>query len=391
MSNRIRVLHLGKFYPPVRGGIESFVADLATAQANMEIEPFVLAHQDKPLVPTSNERIGHVQVCRAAVATHIVYAPIAPGYPLLLRKVLNRFSPDVIHVHVPNLSPFWLLALRPKQPIILHWHADVVSSEIDQRIARSYRFYRPFERALLRLASAIIGTSEPYLENSPALKGFESKSHMVPIGLDPARLHRPDAGAIEKLREQWRGKFILLAAGRFAYYKGFDFLVEAVNGLSDIILIIAGDGPYRQKVMNQVHRLGLSDRITLPGAVSDQELHTMMAACDAFCLPSIERTEAFGITLLEAMCFGKPLISTAIKGSGTGWVNKNGETGIVVPPGDMDALRRAIEYIMSERKLCHEMGLKAYERFQSHFHIQDVARQVEALYHSTLQTPPTCG
>lgn len=392
MNHQTKVLHLGKFYPPIRGGIESFVADLARAQARAGCrDPFVVAHQETPLVRTSYETVDGVKVCRAAVAAHFVYAPIAPGYLFLLRRVLRRFRPDVIHVHVPNVSPFWLLLANPKQPLIIHWHADVVASEIDRRLALAYGGYRPFERALLRRASAVIATSDPYLHGSSALRDFKPKVRMIPLGLDPFRLQRPETQTIRELRARWPGKFLLLAAGRFAYYKGFDVLVEAVRDLPNLVLVIAGDGPHRAKVVNRVRELGLTGCIHLPGGVTDHELHTLMAACDAFCLPSIERTEAFGITLLEAMAFGKPLISTAIPGSGTGWVNQDGETGIVVPPRDPAALGTAVEWLMKNPEKRAQMGQKAIERFQTLFHIDSIEKRIAALYHSTLHTPPTCG
>ncbi len=387
----LRILHLGKFYPPVRGGIENFSHDLARAQLKAGMHPFVLAHRTGSFQSTRIETVEGIPVCRAATLAHLVYAPLSPGYALLLEKIVADFNPDVIHAHLPNPSAFWLLFGRIRKPIVLHWHADVVPSKIDRRLAMAYRAYRPFERHLLRASSAIIATSGPYLESSLPLREFRRKSHVIPLGLDTSRLHLPSSGATDSIRELLPKKFLLLSAGRFSYYKGFDQLIDVVRDLPGVFLVIAGDGPLRAPLTRKVRQMALADRVLLPGEVSDRLLHALMASCDAFCLPSVERTEAFGMTLLEAMAFGKPLISTSIEGSGTGWVNVDGKTGLVVPPRNRAAMRAAIEALMSDPERRHEMGLESEARLGESFQIDRVASQVLRLYRSTLHTPPDKG
>lgn len=386
-SDEMRVLHIGKFFPPVCGGIENFAFDLTRAHEKEGITPFVLAHQAEPFRPTSWETFGQTQVCRVSILGNLIYAPLAPTYPSALRTILRTFSPDVIHVHLPNLSAFCLLLIRRHSPVVIHWHADVVASRIDRRLAQAYRFYRPFEKQLLRKASAVIGTSEPYLKSSLPLQDFMSKCHVVPLGLDPSRLHGRSSEKSNLLREKRGNSLLVLSAGRFTYYKGFEFLTESVRDIPEVRLVIVGEGPLRRKISERIKRLGMENRVCLPGEVSNEELHSLMAACDVFCLPSIERTEAFGLVLLETMAFGKPLITTDIKGSGVNWVNRHGETGLVVKTGDSEALTEAIRFFLEHPRTRHEMGIEARKRFDELFHIRKVSREIRTLY-STLQTPP---
>lgn len=141
------------------------------------------------------------------------------------------------------------------------------------------------------------------------------------------------------------------AAGRFSHYKGFDNLVSAAARLISkhphLRFVIAGDGETRKDILRQAHDLGISGHVLCPGRVSDKEYWALMSRCRMFCLPSTERSEAFGVVLLEAMAMGKYCISTCIPGSGTAWVNQNGQTGATIPPGDVSALVEAISQALS--------------------------------------------
>ncbi len=383
-DKHLRILHLGKYFPPVRGGIENFLFDLARAQARAGDIPLVLAHHEKPFKSSIMETSAPLRVYRTATVGTLLYAPIAPEYPFTLNRILKQFNPHVIHAHLPNTSVFWLLLLARRRPVVVHWHSDVVASSIDRRLAMAYRFYRPFERRLLDLASAIIPTSQPYLRSSIALRNFAHKCTVIPLGLDPSRLYSPGEQELRRLRSSYPGQSLIASAGRFAYYKGFNFLIDAAKDLTGTTLVIAGDGKLRPSMAERTSNLGLSERVYLPGEIEDKELHTLMAACDIFCLPSVERTEAFGLTILEAMAFARPIISTAIEGSGAGWVNENEKTGLVVPPGDSSALESAIHSLMSSPDRRIRMGQNARERFLSQFHIDRIAQKVQELYRSIL-------
>lgn len=371
-----RVLHLGKYFHPFRGGIENFLRDLAREQA-ATAEVLVLAHHHQRGASTSREEMDNVAVVRVRTFGSLAHTPLAPGFGAVLARELAGFRPDVVHAHLPNVSAFWLLLHPPGCPVVVHWHADVAPSALDRRLAALYPFYRPLEQALLRRARRIVVTSRPYLETSQPLARHRDRCRVVPLGLDPARFVGRDQEAAQAPPDAGP---MLLAVGRFAYYKGFEHLVRAAALLPGVRVVIAGGGPLWPAMRRLVDGLGLAGQVELPGPVDDATLHRLLAGCQVFCLPSVERTEAFGMVLLEAMAFGRPLVTTAIPGSGMGYVNQDGITGIAVRPGDPQALAAAVRRLLDDDGLRCGMGRAARERFAAEFHIRPAARRISAVY-----------
>ncbi len=373
----MKILHISKFYPPETGGIESFVCDLAEAQVRQGHAVYVLAHQFEFNKPTCREQINGVNVGRIRTFGQAAYAPLTPEFPLHLLSTIRTFRPDVIHAHLPNISAFWLVFIKKLCPLVLHWHADVVASPIDRKMGLLYNFYKPWEALLLKKADRVIATSNAYLHASRPLSGFKEKIQVVPLGINPARLEgslslgkpsKPDS------------PFKVLSVGRFAYYKGFEYLVAAAEKVPDAKFILVGDGPRYLSIKKLVSQKGLQDRVVLPGQVDTDRLRQLFSDCDLFCLPSIERTEAFGMVLLEAMSLGKPLLTTKIPGSGVNEVNIDGVTGMQVPPADAVALAEAINTMRGQVSACRQMGEAARRRFEKYFHISSVAAQIKSLY-----------
>ncbi len=369
MSSRLKILHISKFYPPEPGGIERFVHDLAGVQVKKGHEVCVLAHQAGFGKKTVSEQIKGVKVCRVRSLGQAAYAPIAPEFPLVLFSLLHRFKPDVIHAHVPNPSAFWLLFIRKPCFLVLHWHADVDVSSMDRKMGFLYQFYRPWEVLLLKKADRVIATSHAYFNASRPLSRFKKKTRVVPLGIDPERLAGVSPASFPKTPHTL---FTVLSVGRFTYYKGFEFLVDAAEKVPDAEFILVGDGPCYSAIKKRVAQKRLEDRVHLPGRVDDNRLRELFSRCDAFCLPSVERTEAFGMVLLEAMCFGKPLITTKIEGSGVLEVNIDGVTGLQVPPADSKALAEAVNILKHNRTACIQMGEQARRRLERHFLVSNL-------------------
>ena len=373
----MKILHISKFYPPEPGGIESFVCDLAEAQVRQGHEVYVLAHQSEFNKPTCREQINGVKVRRIRTFGQAAYAPLTPEFPLHLRSSIRTFRPDLIHAHLPNISAFWMLFARKPCPLLLHWHADVVASPIDRKMGVLYNFYKPWELLLVKKADKVIATSGSYLNASRPLSGFLRKTRVIPLGINPGRLADSHAGSRPAASDKG---FNVLSVGRFAYYKGFEYLVQAAEKLPDVQFVIVGDGPRYSEIKKLVCQKGLQDRVQLPGQVKAEQLRKLFLDCDLFCLPSLERTEAFGVVLLEAMSLGKPLVTTKIPGSGMSEVNVHGTTGLQVPPADADALASAIDDMRKDLSACRQMGEAARRRFETHFHISAVAEQIKSLY-----------
>lgn len=314
---------------------------------------------------------GRFHVIRAGTWFKFMYTPFSPMFPVLMRRFVRLYQPDIVHLHMPNPSAFWALALQParKIPWVVHWHADVVASTHDPRLRWFYCLYRPLEQRLLRRARAIIVTSQAYLDYSEPLRNHRGKCHVVPLGLDPSHRTRPANRESEPSERSDRDPLQVLAIGRLTYYKGFEYLIRAVALVSDVRVDIVGTGDMARRLQSLVTRLGLEDRVTLRGALPDQELQELLGRCDCVCLPSIERTEAFGMVLLEAMLHAKATVVSDVPGSGMGWIVEHGGTGIKVKPADHKALANALNYLRENREEARAMGRRGKKKFDRAFEI----------------------
>lgn len=373
----MRVLHLGKYYAPVRGGIERHTQMLAEWCVGQGDAVAALVHQTPGRWRGSRETLNGVDVTRAGCLAAPVYTPLSPAFPVQLARLLREFQPDILHLHMPNPSCFAALALPSARrlPWIVHWHADVPPDSPDWRLRTLYHAYRPFEQALLRQARTIVATSRPYLEASAALAAWKDKIRVIPLGIDDA--HVPvatDAAPAWPQRDGLR----LLAVGRLSRYKGFDVLIEAMAHVDGASLLLVGDGECEHELRELAVTRDISSRVRFAGNLDDDALAAAYATADAFVLPSLDRGEAFGMVLLEAMRAGLPAIASAIPGSGVAAVVADGETGILVPPGDAAALAAAIERL-GDATLRQRLGSAGRTRWRENFTLEKSARAIRAL------------
>ncbi len=378
----MRVLHVGKFYPPYRGGMEVFLADLLEEQRRQGIDAHALVHGD----PLPDDPPW---VQRVPVQFSLVYAPMALGFRRALNQAIERVRPDVLHLHMPNNSALWALTLPSarKVPWVVHWHSDVVVSNIKWSVAFAYMLYRPFEQALLERAQQVFATSPPYLEASPALRRWRDKCEVVPLGID---LHTAPAATELDAPLQWSPgtQLCLLSIGRLTYYKGFETLIRAVSGLPEVELLIAGEGELHDtlhKLIASTTPQGSQPAVRLVGAVDDVQKHALLAQCDVFCLASRERTEAFGIVLLEAMQHAKPCLVTDLPGSGMPWVVSQARCGLHVPYEDVDAWRSSIARLQHDPAMRDHLGQTGQKALHRHFSIGPCERATNRHYRGITQ------
>lgn len=381
----VRALHLGKYYPPHHGGIETYLRDLLVALGQLGTKCTALAHSSGHSLHSTEDANSHEKeqprIIRAAVWATLLFAPLSPAFPFQLAKLIEEEQPDLLHIHLPNLSAFWALLLPSarKLPWVVHWHADVPISEHNMMLSLVYRLlYRPLEQRLLQRAAVIVSSSPPYLESSPALQPFRNKATVVPLGLRaPARL-TTNKSPTES------GPLRLVAIGRLTYYKGFAVLLRALDKCPDATLDLIGEGSERASLEHLARARGIEHRVKLHGALPDQKMLELLANADALCLPSIERTEAFGMVLLEAMALGKACIATAVPGTGMAWVVKDEETGLIVPPNDGAAMAEALSRLAADRSLAHSLGCAGKARFEDNFRIERSAVGIMRLYQQIL-------
>lgn len=320
----MKVLHLSKYYKPFSGGLEQVVADLAEGSQSRNVKTSVLCVSHDASM-SRREYINDVEIFRCKSYMHFSSADISFEYINLFRKIVSDF--DVIHIHLPN--PLANLALLvgdlTGKKVVIHWHSDIVKQKF------LVQFYKPLQEWLLKRADSIIVTSPLYASESKYLKSYMDKVVTIPIGI--SSLQTCNSCYDLSLRERYKNKKVVFALGRLVYYKGFEYLVEAASHLpDDYVVVIGGNGPEKPKLQKLISKHGLKDKVELVGFIHDDDLQNYFKICDVFCLPSVEKSEAYGVVQLEAFSFGKPVVSCSIVGSGVGWVNKHLTSGYVVKP-----------------------------------------------------------
>ena len=226
----------------------------------------------------------------------------------------------------------------------------------------------------------IVSTSPNYLKSSKVLARFKDKVSVIPIGLDKSTYPTPNKDRLEYWQKKFSDKFFLFV-GVMRYYKGLHILIEAARN-SDYTIVIVGAGPIEKELKDQIENLDINN-IYFIGIVSDEDKVALFTLSYAILFPSHLRSEAFGISLLEGAMYGKPLISSEI-GTGTTYINIDGETGMVVPPSDPGALREAMDYLWNNPRAAKKMGERAEKRYWDLFTADKMAKSYVDLYQSLL-------
>lgn len=361
--------------------MERFLADLIDAQHAEGQVAFALVHQ-RAHVPA----LPALPWLRAVpVWRELVFAPIAPRYLSELNRAIDDWQPDLLHLHLPNLSALCVLLSRRARslPWVIHWQSDVVSSEHSLALRLLYPLYRPFEQALLERAEMVICTSVPYLETSEALSPYREKCVVVPLGLNLKRLTASEAAPVPHVPWQ-QGAFRLLAVGRLTYYKGFDTLIRAVALCPDAELRIVGGGADRDKLEQLIATLDLGRRVFLEGELNDADCLARYQSAQLMCVPSRERTEAFGLVALEAMAHRLPVLAAELPGSGLMTLVIAGVTGMLAAVDSPVAWRNAIGVLRADPQALARMGEAGFERLHRSYSIAAVQATLRATIDATL-------
>ena len=376
-----RPLHVGKFVPPPFAGIESHVDTLLRAMSPMASATLV----------ASESRVRST-VEREATPYHLIACPsygtvssVAMS-PQLLGIVAREFrsgEANLLHVHAPN--PWGDLAAldAPKDvPVVMSWHSDVVSKPVQ------FTLYRPIQaRALARVDRIIVPTPLHFERSTQlAIPGIERRLVVIPYGIDFDALdHTPSNDEFRDELVRWTGgRPLVLSVGRHVPYKGYRHLIASVmRWRSDAVLLMIGTGPLSSTLHRQAAALQLGERVRLIGEADRSTMVTALRACDIFCLPSIERSEAFGIASAEAMSFGKPTVVCEL-GNGVNYLNRAGDTSLAVLPGDEAALADAIDQLANDTALRRRFGASARAWVRGKFRVDQMCDSTLALYRSLM-------
>ena len=372
----MHVLHVGKYYPPYRGGIETVVEQLCRGLARRGVEITALVSNDGPT--TVDETIDGVRVLRLGRTVEL------NSQPLNLRLIpeLRRKRFDALHFHTPNpVGALAVLAAHRAESLVVTHHSDIVRQRwlgVPATVVQSL---------LYRRAAALIAATPKHIEHSTVLRRFESKCRVIHFPIDA--LPYVDARPVwdEQLPQTWQNEPLVLFVGRLVYYKGVDVLLEALRLTERARLAIVGVGPLAARLVEQATRLGITDRVRFLGAVSDDRLRSMYKCARFLVLPSVAPSEAFGMVQLEAMAAGRPVISTDLK-SGVPYVNQHGVTGLIVPPSDPQALAAGMKVLIENEPHALALGLAAQRRVLAEFHVDKVVDAHIELYESLVRRTP---
>lgn len=374
MTQRPRIIHVYKdVYPPVEGGIERILGLLArlTPPEEFEVGAVVASRSRRG---GRRELAPGVEVVEVASLGRLLSTPLAPGFVGALR----RSRADLFHFHIPHPTgevAYLLSGLRT--PAVATYHSDVVRQ---RWVMPLYRFFfQPF----LRRLKVIMPTSRRYLETSPWLAPHRARCRVVPLGY-PLGDYAPTEESTRKaaVHRARFGKFVVFL-GCLRAYKGLPFLLRALARLKGVRAVIAGEGPLRPELEKLAGELRIAERVHFAGRVDHEDAVALLHAAAMFVLPSHLRSEAFGLCQIEAMACGLPIISTDLP-TGVPEVNRDGETGLIVPPGDAEALAAAIKKLIDDPDLRKRLGEGGKQRARENYGAETMSERVAEVYREVL-------
>jgi glycosyltransferase involved in cell wall biosynthesis len=372
----MRVLHFFKTYlPDTTGGIEQVIFQLCEGGPAHGVQAEVLTLSPAPM-PERVQVAGH-NVRRARQDLFVA----STGFS---REAFGMFSEmaaqaDMVHFHFPwPVMDVVHFMTRHRRPSVVSYHSDIVK----QRALLT--LYRPLMYRFLSSVDRILVASPNYLRSSPVLQRYAGKTEIIPYGLDRAAYPQCSPAKLEYWRQRVGTEFFLFV-GVLRYYKGLESLLNALQG-TDFPLVIVGSGPQEAELRVQAERLGLH-QVQFLGRLDDEDKACLLQLCHAMVFPSHLRSEAFGISLLEASMYGKPMISCEI-GTGTTFVNLHEVTGLAVPPASPLALREAMKRLWDNPDEARQFGLNAKARFNQLFTAERMCAETARVYREVIDQYP---
>ncbi|WP_250462462.1 glycosyltransferase [Microbulbifer litoralis] len=368
MGVKTEIVHCYRtFLPESQGGLEQIILEVAQNTAHSSVVTLAASKADYS--------VGRRAVPVSASKRWFSVASCCVGFGIVAN--LWRHSASVFHFHSP--WPFgdlaYLLGGRSR-PLVVTYHSDVVRQKLLNVL------YYPLMSCFLARADRIVATSQNYVASSPVLAKYRGKVEVIPLGISEEEYPEP-SGDLLAATERYYGRDFMLFVGVLRYYKGLEYLIRAAVE-QPYRVVIAGKGPELGRLKALANDLEASN-VVFAGFVSDEEKVALMNLCRAVVLPSHLRSEAFGVTLIEGLMYGKPLISCEI-GTGTSYVNRDGETGHVIPPANPTALREAMGDFWRNPLKAKRVGWKGRQRYEKLFTGEQMAVAYQKLYRDVLNS-----
>lgn len=379
MSRQLQALQVYRtYFPDPTGGLQEAVRQIATATSCFGVQTKIFTLSPNPVPTTVYRPEGIVLRARSWVAP----ASCDLGGWAAFRQFAKACSQsDVVHYQFPwPFEDVLHAVVKPCIPAVMTYQSDVIRQKFLGAI------YAPLMWRTLKSMRAIVATSPVHARTSPVLAhpSIREKVRVIPNGIvEESYSKEADAGIFDRVRIA-RGEPYFLFIGVLRYYKGLHTLVQAAHHVGARI-VIAGSGPEDRSLKELANQVG-TQNIVFAGQVSDAEKVALLQSCLALVLPSHLRSEAFGMVLVEAAMFGRPMISCEL-GTGTSFVNAHEESGIVVPPEKPDMLAQAMRQLLNEAALAEKMGLAARARYEHLFSGAALGKAYADLYREVAGCP----
>lgn len=352
----MHILHIGKKFHPDHGGIESVTKTLAEGSILQGNQVSVCCFTSNKNLMSKIDHIEGVRILRCLTRFTLLSQPLSLKY--IFKIICASRSADIIHFHFPNILAILALPfINRKKKLLVHWHSDILKNSL------LLILLDPFVKYLLYRSNIIITTSEPYKYASKQLKNHLQKTITIPIGVNSICFNDD---MIEK-RLNTKSQFII-SVGRLVDYKGFEILILALKYINDKVnLIIVGNGENYEKLQKLIHDNELSERVQIYTDINNDSLKQLYKNSYLFCLPSVNRAEAFGVAAVEALSCGLPIIASDLTGSGLPWVNKHNVTGKNFKTGSVLDLANSVNSIIDSQDIYRIFSKNSRARYLKEF------------------------
>lgn len=362
------IVQIGKYYYPALGGIENNTRQIAEIINRVYQCHVICMRPGKG--PRSERTIDGVRVFELKSAGSIWRQQLVEKPD----DLLNQLKPKCIHFHYPNpLLAVYLLSYLKKNPeikLVITHHADLERPEPIRRMANIWY------RALLKRAEKVVTLSEYTFNFSRDLSAFKHKIKVIPHGVQVAR--DPQYLLKNNTFSKNNERFIVGFLGRLEWWKGVQVLLDAVKELPWMQLKVAGEGNYRKALQKMANSHEIKGRVEFLGQVDGIKKDDFFSSIHALVLPSLISAETFGLVLVEAQAAGLPVVASDLP-TGIQDILDKGRAGILFPPGNTEALKKALKSLQCE-EFRAEIAKKGRTRAENRFSESIVAEQWIHLY-----------
>ncbi len=368
-------------YPPYHGGIGSVAAAHAAVLRRRGHEVIVYTPRYRSMTNPAPEGVVYL--------SPLIQYGNAAFVPGLVEYVKDA---DIIHVHYPFFGGAEVINLlrsslhKSGAKMVMHYHMDVAGTGLRKLIFDLHaKFVMP---SVIKNADAVVATSRDYFDHSllkPFASSIESRLTIIPNGVD-AKAFYPAHSRVSLKQEKGYDddeKIILFVGGLDPahYFKGVEYLIEALARLRETPhnwrAIIVGEGSLKSRYQDVASQLGIDHRVTFTGRVEDDDLPRYYQMADVTVLPSIDRSEAFGMVLIESLACATPIIASDLPGVRSVVTE---DVGLLTPPKNIDALAGALNTFLQNEDFASQCGAAGRRAVEGKYDWEIIGTQLEELY-----------